>query len=454
MGIFKYPYTDLHELNLDMILYMIKELDHEMDDFVAANKITNAGAWDITKQYQAWTVVSDNNVGYISLKPVPVGIAITNTEYWGVIADYNILITDLSSRVSDLETAVTSLDASVTSLNNRLHKRKFIVISDSYGTVPNPDGRTFIEQAFHTMNVSASDYYYATHGGSGFVHTNDNIKFIDLLDNLNVPDPNEITDIIVFGGANDIEENVTDIEYAIQDFVDDAKTRYPKAFVAIGHPGVSWNTNGGRSKRFESSLGAYRSCNERGAAYIANSEFTLYNSALMASGDNAHPNALGVNELAAQLVNYIISGVCDVHYVNTDTPTYSLTGTMTFNGYGFSLDNNRVTPLTLSGGDFITVSGTNINFPKQGAAPDLFDFAAGFLCYDSVKVIEGFTCSLYYVDDNNISYTCPGFMYASSYDNVTHHVKYGLSVYSSTDIRSISSLKRCSVCMPNPSILI
>ena len=76
-----FPYTDFHELNLDAILRMMKTLHKEWTDFVAVNKITNAGAWDITKQYQSWTIVSDNNIGYISLKPVPAGVAITNTDY-------------------------------------------------------------------------------------------------------------------------------------------------------------------------------------------------------------------------------------------------------------------------------------------------------------------------------------------------------------------------------------
>ena len=99
----KYPYTSFHELNLDWVIQQIMALHHDYDEFKAVNTITNAGAWDITKQYQAWTIVSDNNAGYISLKQVPAGVAITNTEYWGLIADYNILITDLSQRIGSLE---------------------------------------------------------------------------------------------------------------------------------------------------------------------------------------------------------------------------------------------------------------------------------------------------------------------------------------------------------------
>ena len=91
----KYPYTDFHEINLDWIIAQIKQLHHDYDEFKAVNTITNAGAWDITKQYQSWTIVSYGTAGYISLKPVPAGVAITNIEYWGLVADYDILITNL-----------------------------------------------------------------------------------------------------------------------------------------------------------------------------------------------------------------------------------------------------------------------------------------------------------------------------------------------------------------------
>lgn len=122
---FSYPYTDFHELNLDWIIRKIKELGQAFNDFEAVNKITNAGAWDITKQYQAWTIVSDNNMGYISLKPVPIGVAITNTEYWGLVADYDILITDLSSRISALEVPMSAI--------NTMNGKSVLIIGDSLG---------------------------------------------------------------------------------------------------------------------------------------------------------------------------------------------------------------------------------------------------------------------------------------------------------------------------------
>lgn len=46
-------------------------------------------AWDITKNYDALTIVQNNNDTYTSKKAVPSGTAITNTEYWVKTGNYN-----------------------------------------------------------------------------------------------------------------------------------------------------------------------------------------------------------------------------------------------------------------------------------------------------------------------------------------------------------------------------
>ena len=104
MGFFnKYPYTDFHELNLDWVLNKVRELQLDFDEFKVLNSITFSGVWDITKQYVAWTIVNDGGVGYISLKPVPVGIDINNSDYWTIVADYSVLIAGMQNRIISLE---------------------------------------------------------------------------------------------------------------------------------------------------------------------------------------------------------------------------------------------------------------------------------------------------------------------------------------------------------------
>ena len=88
----QFPYSDFHEMNLDWILKKIKQLDLQMLGFTAANTVTYDGIWLITKQYQAWTVVLDQENGYlmISIKPVPAGISINNRDYWILVSPFKI----------------------------------------------------------------------------------------------------------------------------------------------------------------------------------------------------------------------------------------------------------------------------------------------------------------------------------------------------------------------------
>ena len=99
----KYPYTDFHELNLDYVLSELKKMQDIMDDFIAGNKITFADPirWDISKSYQANTVVlNDSGNAYISLREIPTGISLNNTEYWMEVFDFTGYITKYDSNMT------------------------------------------------------------------------------------------------------------------------------------------------------------------------------------------------------------------------------------------------------------------------------------------------------------------------------------------------------------------
>ena len=197
MGFYnKYPYTDFHEMNLDWLLAKMRELEIEFDEFKVVNNITFSGLWDITKNYPAWTIVNDNNIGYVSIQPVPVGVVLTNTDYWVEVIDY-------SAQIAGMQNRIVALENEDIVINGKIEAKEIILLGDSYGVdaTVGTSWATIVE-----TNLSDSTIYRSTVGGTSFASdmyiTDNNLSMLQALE-LTIPDPDKVKDIIILGGAND-----------------------------------------------------------------------------------------------------------------------------------------------------------------------------------------------------------------------------------------------------------
>lgn len=100
-----WPWTNLHELNLDWIIQSIKDQETRLTNFVTLNSIKYADPfqWSITSQYAQNTLVIDPETGtaYLSLKPVPQGVQIDNADYWTAVFTLQNFTDVLKKAVSD-----------------------------------------------------------------------------------------------------------------------------------------------------------------------------------------------------------------------------------------------------------------------------------------------------------------------------------------------------------------
>lgn len=386
-----YPYTDGHELNLDWVLAQIHKLHNDWDEFKAINTITNAGAWDITKQYQSWTIVSDNNAGYISLQPVPAGIAISNTDYWGLIADYDILITDLSNRVTDLEGDMTSAEGRLDALEDitsNLHnndKAKILLIGDSYldatGAVTNYGDQLAV------MMPDAVIYRYSE-SGSGFTsagilgHT-----FENLLSSAITAHGDEYIDhVIVIGGSNDRNANQATLKTFIGSFAAIAKQAYPMAKLSIGMCGWTDMTYGSSDKlafltvrdTFKDAAITYN------MAYITNIEYVMHDYSQFY--DAGHPNTTLQGKIAAFLHQYIKNGSasCKVYAVDS-TVTYSSVVSLN----QFSNGDLQISATRDDGMTIIRVHGDYTPLRNYGSVALDLTLPANTECFEVASLADG-----------------------------------------------------------------
>lgn len=97
------PYTNFHDLNLDWIIEVLNEFNTKLTNFVslATIKYANPIEWDITRQYEANTVVVDSNGNaYLSVQPVPSGVSLDRTEFWTKIGNFDELWADVKKAIT------------------------------------------------------------------------------------------------------------------------------------------------------------------------------------------------------------------------------------------------------------------------------------------------------------------------------------------------------------------
>ena len=120
MGLFdNFPYTNLHELNLDWILRALKDLEKTIEQFVSINSLKYADPiqWNITSQYEKNTIVIDPQTGtaYISVQAVPAGVALTDTDYWTVVFNLKNFVVNAAKNFTTRYEEDTTLTATFSS---------------------------------------------------------------------------------------------------------------------------------------------------------------------------------------------------------------------------------------------------------------------------------------------------------------------------------------------------
>ena len=235
----EYPYRNLTDINLDWILKQIKDLTVNLEDFVKLNTVKYADPidWNISKQYEANTVVVNEftGVAYLSTKPVPAGVDVTNTEYWTPI--FTLDFVNLNKNITMRNDGNNNLATFTSDVNDwlivggQLYKViRDIVIGDTYATG--------INIQIYSVELFVHDYLnqvIMTIGNLTDLTTSDKTNIVNAINsvlsdiNTNIGDLDDLDTSDKSSVVNAINSVNTELTYILNDFVT------PEMYGAVGN---------------------------------------------------------------------------------------------------------------------------------------------------------------------------------------------------------------------------
>lgn len=230
---------------------------------------------------------------------------------------------------------------------SRLINKKYILIGDSYLTGYTPNGNItnwgiYFQQFLGIANDKIQIVGYNT---SGFTRI-DVKTFTQMISELT--DDDEVTDIIVCGGYNDIGSSNSSLLSYMTSFKTACASKFPNAKISVGH--IGWTTDPANIYPLSLNIAHYKSCcAELGFTYLSNVEYSLKDYFGMFTNDKIHPNATGQVAIAKAITSAVVTGQANIYYDFRNisfTPASNIT--ITSPGNFATVVNNNVTSIILA----------------------------------------------------------------------------------------------------------
>ena len=196
-----WPYTNFQQINLDWIIYQVKTLGHNVEEYK-----TQLDAMGVSiEEFRDYINNIDSHIQQEVAEQVPVAI-----EHEIQTGGFNQVISES-------------------------HKRRVVFIGDSYGDGWTPDGsfESWIDRVASMLYLSDNDYIHVSQGGAGFFQpSSEGLRNVSNMINYayeHITNPATVTDIIIGLGYNDRNSTSETITAGIENAIVVAKQKFPNA---------------------------------------------------------------------------------------------------------------------------------------------------------------------------------------------------------------------------------
>ena len=268
--------------------------------------------WNAVTAYEPLTVVTYQGASYTSKTHTPVGVPVTNTNYWVVTGNYN-------AQVEAYRQDVFRVADEVEKVAKRTAKEfdgKWLIVSDSYGLPYNSkgvmgEGGHWGVKLANQLGLASDQYWDLCEGGTGFWDSGWYNNIVDWV-NANPTEVENIKHIVIAGGYNDsTEAGVGTIIPGMSALSTYCKTTFQNAEVYLAY--IGWcleplaNMNGHSRTWREVAQSFYALAPFHGINYLAGCEGAIHDKRLM-DEDGIHPHKGGGDYIATALRNALKTG--------------------------------------------------------------------------------------------------------------------------------------------------
>lgn len=368
-----FPYTNFHDLNLDWIIKVFKEMKETIDEGVVHSVNGQDGHVTITGDMIADTLLNiselsqnqsisdyteeelttlyNNGIRFLfllnSANDYDTCYILTYSDDAVHATLYNpagetagVLRVNGKSGVvtlygTDIEMSETENEALYTAIKNRKQNDKYIFIGDSYGTGHGPDENvnSWIIRCANALGLEHEvNYWYNATDGASWAGLNSRPSFLTVLQGIenDITEPEKITRIVVAGGVNDASGTVSQLLAGLSNFSAYAKQHYPNAEIYVAE--IGWVRNAGRAGIYTISEIGYSRCGAYGMHYIPHGNLPMHQYDNFQS-DGVHPNSAGASCIGWAMASALSGGSFNFNssytfYYNLDPAIFSTVRTL------------------------------------------------------------------------------------------------------------------------------
>lgn len=268
-------------------------------------KFADPIAWDNARSYEALEIVTYLGTSYTSKKNVPVGTAITNTEYWVATGNYNAQVAEYVAMVENLASTA-----------NRKY-RNVIIIADSYGTSDPGEGagheiaNPLPDRIKTYLGLTNTNFRANCANGAGFSNGAFNAMLGSVASGMTADEKAKVTDICFIGGWNDRNATQQSFNSAISTINATISSNFPNAIKHVMFVGRSIIHS--TYDYLNDAMTLWDSLALSGWTTHKNLRYVLINPEWMFS-DTSHPNQTGVDKIAYYVAYVLKTGDADVEY--------------------------------------------------------------------------------------------------------------------------------------------